>query len=241
MFDFADETLKQMPFPIAPLVIFRPLYGILLRWDHGDCAASTESIQKILRTIATVSDDEIKVQVGNQIVRFDEVVTLPSSQMQAQPRAQASPRHMDFGAEATATASQRLFSLTAVFLWLRRRWREHGQGCCPPDRSPYRDHRQSIQASAPTPPYRTSGQNAGRHYSTVRTRRAASATEHRCNSSISPLRQNDGIPPRFPPTPSGRLARMPEFSSIVPRLGSHRSSTNLNRLPSIVNRTSRRV
>ena len=116
MFDFADETFNQLPFPIAPCVIFMRLFSITLRRDYRFSAAGCDFIPKVLRPIASVGNHKIKEQVGNQILCLDDVMTLTGCQMQAQRITQTIHRYMDFGAETTATASQSLFSLSTVFL-----------------------------------------------------------------------------------------------------------------------------
>ncbi len=67
MLDFADETLNQMPFPIAPLVIFTRLFGIFVGRNDRFNPSRQERVQKMLRAIASIGNQVIKLQVNDQM------------------------------------------------------------------------------------------------------------------------------------------------------------------------------
>jgi hypothetical protein len=115
MLDFADKTLNQMPFAIAPGIILARLDGVFVGRNDDGHAASDEFIHKHLGTIAAVGYHRLKVQINNQVMGLENVMPLSRRQVQPQGIAQPIDRDMDFGAKAAPTASQCLFRLPAVF------------------------------------------------------------------------------------------------------------------------------
>lgn len=115
MLDFTDKALNQMSFPIAPFVIFARFFSVFLRRYHRFRTAGSDGVQEILRTITTISQHKVKIQINDQISGHDDVMALACGQFQPQRIPQTINCHVDFAAEATATAPQGLFGLSTVF------------------------------------------------------------------------------------------------------------------------------
>ena len=107
-------------------------------------------------------------------------MTMPAAQGEAQGIAQTVHGDMDFATEATPTAPQRLF--TVFFQPLPHR-DGPAQWCYQSSHFPYRDHRQSGPASAPTRLCHTNGQIACRRCSNAHTAPAIPAIERRFSES----------------------------------------------------------
>ena len=71
MLNLANETLNQMPFTIAPLVILAWFFRVFLGWDNRFSIACVNFIQKILSTITSISKYIVKIEINNQIMRSD--------------------------------------------------------------------------------------------------------------------------------------------------------------------------
>ena len=119
-------------------------------------------------------------------------MALTSSQAHSQGIAQAIGTDMDLGAEAAATASQRLVSLPAAFFVRRLHTDEHEQRCCPAAGFPNQGLGPSAQTSLAKSLPRTSAQSACKHYSSSRKHSAAVATvPHYAASTALLLRSVD--------------------------------------------------
>src|SRR5579871_4679587 len=115
MLDFADKALNQMPFAVAPIIIFSWLFSVDFRRDDHFNALGDEFHDKTLCCITTVGNQRLKVQVNYHIMRLEDVMALTGGQGQAQRIAQAINCHMNFGAKPASAAPQSLFSLSTVF------------------------------------------------------------------------------------------------------------------------------
>jgi hypothetical protein len=116
MLDFVDKTLDQMPFTIQPSVIITLGFGALMGWDHGLCLMVNNKGDEFLRGVATVSNDMLRSQVIDQRLRLRNVMAFTTCQMKPQRITQGIRRYMNLRTESTPTSSQRLFSLSTVFL-----------------------------------------------------------------------------------------------------------------------------
>src|SRR5579871_5519571 len=237
MLDFADKALNQMPFAVAPIIIFSWLFSVDFRRDDHFNALGDEFHDKTLCCITTVGNQRLKVQVNYHIMRLEDVMALTGGQGQAQRIAQAINCHMNFGAKPASAAPQSLFSLSTVFWGLPQRRHERVQWYCPPSHFPYLGQPQNTPTCAPTPRCRTSAQSACRHCSNARIRWAAVAIAPRYGQPIRPPRQIHGILVRYQHTLAGLLSKIPALSSIVRPSVSWLSCDNLSLLLSNVNRT----
>jgi hypothetical protein len=179
-----------MTFTIAPFIVIPFRLGSLMGWNDNLDAVFSQPIDKLLRGIASIGNQAFKVKAINQNQSLGDVVSLPGSQAQPQGIAQTIDGNMDFGAEATATASQRLIRLLVTFFVRLLRKDERGQGGYQSSHFPDRDQRQSRRAFAPTPLVHTSLQNAYKPYSIFRTHPVANAIVIHFGSSISRLQQS---------------------------------------------------
>src|SRR5258708_32913736 len=119
MLDFVDITFHQMPFRIQPLVIVPQAFGSLMGWDDGLDTVRQQIVDKILGSIATISNQALKIEPVQQSLSLGTVVALTGGQTQAQRIAQAIHRHVDFATKAAPTPSQGL--LTTFFVRLPRK------------------------------------------------------------------------------------------------------------------------
>lgn len=233
LLDLVDETFDQMPLAVHPAVIVALGFCPLVRRNDGFCSPLGNLVNQGLGGVASISNDVFGFQSRQQVRRLGNLMRLPRRQAQAQGIAQGIHHHMHFGTEPTPATSQRLRRLTAAFFVRLPRTGERAQSCCQSSHFPCRHRWQKHSAFAPTPPHCTTGQTAYRYYSSSHTRSAAVATVRHCARSITRLRQIGGTAPLVPHTHSGRLSRMPEFSSIRRQIVSHLSfdqfTSNVNR------------
>ncbi len=89
MLDFVDKTFHQMPFTIRPSVIVPQDFGSLMGWDDGLDTVRKQIVDKILGSIATISNQALKIEPVQQSLGLGTVVALTGSQTQAQRIAQA--------------------------------------------------------------------------------------------------------------------------------------------------------
>ena len=115
MLDFIDETLRQMALLIPVSVIVSALFAVLPWWNNDFRSCIEDQPEKILCIIRTVSNQAIKIQFSHQLCRLGNVMSLTTSQAKAQRVAQGIHAHVDFGAETTSAATERLFALASVF------------------------------------------------------------------------------------------------------------------------------
>jgi len=181
-----------MSFTIQPFIVIPFRLGSLMGWNDNFDAMFSQPIDKLLRGIAPICNQAFKVKALHQNQGLSDVMSLSSGQTQPQGITQSIDSKMDFGAEATATASQRLFSLIATFFVRLPRKDERGQSCYQSSHFPNRDQRQSVRAFVPTHLVHTSVQNAYKPCSIFRTRQVANAIVSHFGSSISPLQQSVG-------------------------------------------------
>jgi hypothetical protein len=102
MFDFVDETFNQMAFFVKVHIILAQFlafgsgrnnrFGFVLFDDKPD---------KIIGIIPFVSDQPLKIKVGNQRFGLRDVISLTTGQNKAQRIAQSIDTDVNFGAEAT--------------------------------------------------------------------------------------------------------------------------------------------
>ncbi len=116
MLDFIDETLRQMALFIPVFVIVSALFTVLPWWNNDFSSCIEDQPEKILCIIRTISNQAFKIQLGHQSCRLGDVVSLATGQAKAQGVAQGIHAHVDFGAETTSAATERLFALASVFL-----------------------------------------------------------------------------------------------------------------------------
>jgi len=95
-------------------------FRLPIRWDYRFSTGGDDFIAKLCRIIATVGNHKLKGQANNQLVSLQDIVPLAGSQPDPQRIPQSIGGKVDFGAEPTPAATQRLFSLTTVFCGPRR-------------------------------------------------------------------------------------------------------------------------
>jgi hypothetical protein len=233
MLDLVDETLDQMPLTIQPTVVVALGFSAVMRRDDRLRATRNHPVDEILPGIASVGKDMLKGKPGEQLKRLSAVVALPRSQPQAQRAAQAIDGDMDFRAEPTPAAAQRLPSLVATFFGPPLRTDGPARSYCRSSHFPYPGQLQSGSTCAPIPRGHTTGQSACRHCSRFRRLRVISATAPRYGSPTARLRQSGGSRLHYPHRHAGLLSKTPAPYSIRRRLGSRLSSDD--RTPSLSN------
>ena len=140
-------------------------------------------LQKIVRIIRFVGQQTLKRVTVYQGFSLRAIMSLSSGQNEAQGIPQRIHTNVDFGAEATAAATQSLLSLTAVFLKPRRHMDERERWYYPQSNSPYRHHRRSTGASFARYPCRTSEHIVCRRYSSYHISLVTRAIVTRCEGS----------------------------------------------------------
>ena len=116
MLDFVEEALDQMSLLVQMFVVRSLFLAVFSRRYHRFGLFLSNLLQKGVRIIGTVGDRTLKLVVCNQIFRLGEVMPLAARQKKAQRIAQGVYARMDFGAEPTSAAPERLGSL-ASFFW----------------------------------------------------------------------------------------------------------------------------
>lgn len=119
MLDFVDEALDQVTFAVQPAVVFTQQVCPLVKRDHGFNASLQEVFDEVSSRVASVGNQSFKIEAFQQVLCLGNVVALSCGQSKAQRTAQTIDGHMDFGAKATPTAPQSLF--TVFFQPLPRR------------------------------------------------------------------------------------------------------------------------
>ena len=137
MLDFIDEALDQVTFAVQPSVVFAQYIRPLVRWDHRLNASLQEVVKKVGSRVASVGNQAFKIETFQQVLSLSNVVSLSSGQSKSQWTAKTVDDHMNLGAKATPTATQRL--LTVFFQRLPRR-DVLGQSCCRSCRFPSQGH-----------------------------------------------------------------------------------------------------
>ena len=138
MLDFIDETLDQVTFTVQPSVVFAQYVRPLVRRNYRLNASLQEVIDEVCSRVASVGNQAFKLEAFQQVLSLGDVVSLSGGQSKSQRTAKAVDRHMDLGAKATATATQRLF--TVFFQRLPRR-DGFAQWCCQSSRFLDQGHR----------------------------------------------------------------------------------------------------
>ena len=215
MLDFVDETFHQVSFPVPPVIIGPSLFGPWVGWNDRFCPTLNNNIEKLLGSIAPISNQPFKVKVFDQRHRLGDVVTLPGGQPQPQGVTQTIDNDVNFGAKTATATSQGLLSLPTTFFGRRQRKDEPGQWCYRSWRFPNQDHRQSEPTCGPRRRDRTSGHTVCQCYSRLRTRPAATAIGHHSGLSRVPLRRSDDNWLRCQHKHSGLSPEIPEFSANV--------------------------
>ena len=137
MLNFVDEALDQVTFAVPPAVVFAHHIRSLVRRDHGFNASVQEVVDEVVSRVASVGNQSFKIEAFQQVLCLGNVVSLSCGQRKSQRTAQTIDGHMDFGAKATPTAPQRLFT---VFFQLLPRRDERAQWCCRSSRFPDPGH-----------------------------------------------------------------------------------------------------
>jgi len=165
MLDFVNKTFDQMPFSVAPLIIFPQDFGALVWGDNRLDTSRQQVFNEILRGIAAIRNQMGEIKTIQQRLGLGAIVALTSGQPQPQGIAQGIDRDMDFTAKTPATPPQGLLSIFFGHL-PRRDERE------PPyyqsSRFPYQGHPQKRPTSAPKRPLDTTAQSVYRRYSNGR-------------------------------------------------------------------------
>jgi hypothetical protein len=165
-----------MALAIKPRIVLTRLLGALVRWDHRLSASLKDKVDKILACIASVSNHILTRKAISHFNGLSAIVTLTSRQTHPQGIAQAIGAHMNLGAEATTTASQRLVIRFLTFFVRLLHTDEHELSCCPAEGSPCLGLGQSVQTSLAKRQLHTSAKSACKHYSSFRKRWATIAT-----------------------------------------------------------------
>jgi len=115
MLDCIDETRHQMPLFLPVGIVGNGLRAPRVRGDDRFCALVRTLLAQIIRIVGAIPTDPFGGQSSQQACRLRAIASL--SRGADQPQRVAHPIHTDvnFGAEAPATASERLVSLPAVF------------------------------------------------------------------------------------------------------------------------------
>ena len=137
MLDFIDEALDQVTFAVQPSVVLAQYIRPLVRWDHRLNASLQEVIKEVGSRVASVGNQAFKIETFQQVLSLGDVVALSGCQSKSQRTTKTVDSHMDLGAKATPTATQRLF--TVFFQRLPRR-DVRGQWCCRSCRFPNQGH-----------------------------------------------------------------------------------------------------
>lgn len=116
MLNLVDETLHQMALFIEMLVILSLLDAVFARRNHGNRFMLKNEGNHSSAIIATVGDHMVADAPRQQSLGLGHVMPLTSGKQKAQRIAQTVDRHVNFGTESAATASQRLRFLSTVFL-----------------------------------------------------------------------------------------------------------------------------
>lgn len=118
MLHFVDEALDQVPLFVKVFVVVTLLSPRLRRRNNGLRALVNNVLNEVFGIIGAVADEIVgQLQKAyNQRFRLRDVMTLTGRQQKAQRVSQAIDAHVDFGAKAAATASERLGALVTVFL-----------------------------------------------------------------------------------------------------------------------------
>ena len=215
MLDFVDETFHQVSFPVPPVIVSPSLFGSGVGRNDRFCPTFNNNIEKVLGSIASISNQPLKLKVFDQGHCLGDVVTLSSRQPYPQGVAQTIDNGVNFGAKAATATSQGLLSLASTFFGRRRRKDEPAQWCYRSWRFPNQDRWQSEPTYGPKPRDRTSEQIACKYYSRLRTRPAISATGHHSGLSRVPLQRSDDSWLHYQHRHSGLLREIPEFSANV--------------------------
>ncbi len=70
VFEFVEKTLDEMPFTVQPAVILALDFGALVERDDGRCAARENEVNKGLRSVASISNDVLRVESVNERSRL---------------------------------------------------------------------------------------------------------------------------------------------------------------------------
>lgn len=115
MLDLVDETLRQMTLLVPVFIVIPAHFSVLPRWDDHFSSGFEKHLEKIVCVIRAIRNQALKIQLEHQFHRLGNVMPLTTSQAKAQWISQAIHAHMDFGAETSSAATQRLFALASVF------------------------------------------------------------------------------------------------------------------------------
>ncbi len=111
MLDFVDKALHQMAFAVEPAIIFAQDCSPLVRWNNGLNAPMEQIVDEMRCRVASISNESLKVEAFQQMLRLGDVMPLAGRQAQSQRIAQPINRYMDFGGEAASTSPQCLWAM----------------------------------------------------------------------------------------------------------------------------------
>jgi hypothetical protein len=183
MLNLIDETLHQMPFFVPMFVVLTLLLAMSSWWDDRFSPLCGNKLQNLVGIIRFVGQHSVIVVAIHQGFSLGRIMRLTWGQNEAQWVAQGINADMDFRAEPTTTATQSLFSLTAVFLKHQRRRDAPARWCYPKSSFPYLGHRQSVCACFARPACRPSARSVCRRCSSYRISLVTPATGHQCAES----------------------------------------------------------
>lgn len=173
-----------MTLAVQPLIIEPLNFGALVRGDDYICISLAHEIDKILRGIAAICDDLLKVKACDERFSLSDVMALSSSQAKAQGISQCINGDMNLGAKPTTTAPKGL--LTSFFVCQLRR-DACGRWCYQSSPVPCRGHWQGIQTFFAIRRFRTNAQSACKSCSICRILAGVSAIVRHYDSPISRL------------------------------------------------------
>lgn len=116
MLDLVEETLNQVPFLVPMFVIIACFFAVFTSRDDRFSAFCGDFLQKQARIIRTVRNCTFKIEIGNQFFSLGNVMPLAARQPKPQRVSQGIYAGMDFGAEPSSAAAERLGCLATVFL-----------------------------------------------------------------------------------------------------------------------------
>ena len=180
MLNLVDETLHQMPLFVTVFVVLTLFLAISSWWNNCFSSLFSNKLQNLVSIIRFVGQNTFIIISVHQGFSLSTVMPLTRSQNEAQRVAQGINANMDFGAKSATAATQRLFSLSSVFLKHQRHTDEPAQRCYPKSGFPYLGHQQSAGACFARFPCHTSGRNVCRRCSSYHISQVTPATEPQC-------------------------------------------------------------
>lgn len=105
MFDFVDETLDEMPFPVQVLVVSALLSFVPSRRDDDLFADGCDGFDKFILVISLISDQCFEDEIPDQALGLCHVVPLPARKDEPQRISQGIDRDMYLGGKAPTRAA----------------------------------------------------------------------------------------------------------------------------------------